>query len=227
MAERDYFSHTVKGTTHNVFWYMQHEYGYCFKLAGENIGTVDLAGATEAEATSWIFDQFMNSAGHRANILGKAWDVVAVGAYRTTGDTFVWTACSRIRARRLPRRRRSRPRSRPTGPRPGPRRGRRATADAASPAAHPTPQPDAEADPDADAASQRRPRSPTPEPAAEPRRRCRRRSRPEPTPAVARAAAEPTPGPSPDGPAARPWPCRPAASASWMRRPTGPSSTRS
>ena len=91
MVERDYFSHTIKGTDHNVFWYMQHKYNYCFKVAGENIGTVSWKGASEADATKWVFDQFMNSSGHRSNILGKAWDVVAVGAYKTTGDTFMWT----------------------------------------------------------------------------------------------------------------------------------------
>ncbi len=91
MADRDYFSHTIKGTSRNVFWYMQNEYGYCFKLAGENIGTVTWAGASEDDATKWVFDQFMNSSGHRKNIMGKAWDTVAVGAYKTTGDKFVWT----------------------------------------------------------------------------------------------------------------------------------------
>ena len=70
---------------------MEHEYGYCFTVAGENIGTVTWKGATEADATKWVFDQFMDSPGHRANILGNAWDAVAVGAYKTTGDTFMWT----------------------------------------------------------------------------------------------------------------------------------------
>ena len=41
--------------------------------------------------TSYVFGLFMDSSGHRANIMGKAWDVVAVGAYRTTGDHYVWT----------------------------------------------------------------------------------------------------------------------------------------
>jgi uncharacterized protein YkwD len=91
MVERGYFSHTIKGTDRQVFWYMEHEYGYCFEVAGENIGTVTWRGATEEDATKWVFDRFMDSAGHRANIMGAAWDSVAVGAYRATGDTFVWT----------------------------------------------------------------------------------------------------------------------------------------
>jgi hypothetical protein len=94
MIERDYFSHTIKGTDHNVFWYMQHEYGYCFKVAGENIGTVTWEGATVEEATNWVFNAFMDSSGHRANIMGKAWDVVAVGAYKGPGDKFMWTVLS-------------------------------------------------------------------------------------------------------------------------------------
>ena len=66
MVERDYFSHTIKGTDrHNVFWYMQHEYDYCFKLAGENIGTVTWEGASEEDVTNWVFDAFMDSDGHR------------------------------------------------------------------------------------------------------------------------------------------------------------------
>jgi uncharacterized protein YkwD len=140
MAERDYFSHTIKGTSRNVFWYMQHEYDYCFKLAGENIGTVTWAGASEEDATNWIFDQFMNSSGHRANILGKAWDVVAVGAYRTTGDTFLWTAlfvdaCGSTPAAT------PKPTPKPTPkttPRPTPKPTPRATP---RPTPHPTPKP--------------------------------------------------------------------------------------
>jgi uncharacterized protein YkwD len=46
MIDRDYFSHTIKGTSKNVFWYMQYTYHYCFKTAGENIGTVQWTGAS-------------------------------------------------------------------------------------------------------------------------------------------------------------------------------------
>jgi uncharacterized protein YkwD len=90
MADRNYLSHTILGTTHNVFWYMQYQYSYCFNVAGENIGTVTWIGATEADVTNWIFNQFMNSTAHRQNIMGSGWDVVAAGAYRTTGDKYVW-----------------------------------------------------------------------------------------------------------------------------------------
>lgn len=92
MAERDYFSHNVKCTDRNVFWYTQYEYGYCFKIAGENLGTVAWDGASEPEATRWVFNAWMESEGHRANVLGKSWDAIGIGAYRGAGGKFVWTA---------------------------------------------------------------------------------------------------------------------------------------
>ena len=126
MIERDYFSHTIKGTDHNVFWYMQHEYGYCFKVAGENIGTVTWNGASEEDATNWVFDAFMKSEGHRANIMGKAWDVVAVGAYKRPGRQVHVDGAVRRRVQLEARtRRRSRPQSRPRSRRPGPSATRR------------------------------------------------------------------------------------------------------
>lgn len=91
LAERDYLSHTIKGTSRNVFWYMQYRYDYCFRVAGENLGTLRWDGAGEADASKWVFDAWMKSAGHRTNILGKAWDSIGVGAYRASDGTFKWT----------------------------------------------------------------------------------------------------------------------------------------
>lgn len=91
MVERGYFSHVIQGTGRKVFWCMEHEYRYCFELAGENIGTVTWKGASEEDATRWVFDRFMASSSHRENIVGPAWDAIAVGAYKSMGDTFVWT----------------------------------------------------------------------------------------------------------------------------------------
>jgi uncharacterized protein YkwD len=168
MVDRDYFSHTIKGTDHNVFWYMQHKYGYCFKVAGENIGTVTWAGASEADATAWVFNAFMNSQGHRDNILGKAWDVVAVGAYKGPGDVFMWAvlfadSCSSSPA----------PTPKPT-PKPTPR-----------PTPKPTPRPTAKPDkPDPT------PR-PKPDPTPKPAPRVQSTPKPQPT-----KAPKPTPTPS-------------------------------
>jgi uncharacterized protein YkwD len=94
MTERRYFAHEIPGpgVDHDVFGAMQHAYGYCFHLAGENLGEATWTGATEEEATAYIFGLFMDSPGHRADILGATWDAMAVGAYRSTGDRYVWTA---------------------------------------------------------------------------------------------------------------------------------------
>jgi len=37
MIVRDYFSHTIKGTSYNVFHVLDQK-GYCYRIAGENIG---------------------------------------------------------------------------------------------------------------------------------------------------------------------------------------------
>ncbi len=80
MIVRDYFSHDIPGGG-NVFDVLQ-EKGYCFNVAGENIGWTN---AGDDAAAQGVHGMFMNSDGHRANILGKAWDVVGIGAYQ--GDT--------------------------------------------------------------------------------------------------------------------------------------------
>ena len=49
MAQRDYFGHTIEGTDRKVFWYLQYKYDYCFKVAGENLGTVTWEGASAEE----------------------------------------------------------------------------------------------------------------------------------------------------------------------------------
>jgi uncharacterized protein YkwD len=77
MINRGYFSHQIPGGG-TVFDVMQRK-GYCFKLAGENIGWNSYP---DDIATRAVHEQFMNSSGHRANILGAAWDVIGVGAYK-------------------------------------------------------------------------------------------------------------------------------------------------
>lgn len=158
MIDRDYFSHTIKGTSRNVFWYMEHKYGYCFNLAGENIGTVNWPGASEEDATKWVFQQFMNSDGHRRNIMGKAWDVVGVGAYKSSGDTFMWTVIFADRcgtSTATPK-----PTPRPT-PRPTARPKPRPTARPAAATPRPTPRPTATPKPTPTA-------TPTPSPSPSP-----------------------------------------------------------
>jgi uncharacterized protein YkwD len=189
MADRNYFSHTIKGTSRNVFWYMEHKYDYCFKLAGENIGTVTWPGASEDDATKWVFEQFMNSSGHRKNIMGSAWDVVGVGAFKTSGDKFLWTVifadrCSTATATPKPT---PKPTPRPTAkPKPTPRPTAKPKPEVATP--RPTPKVNVRPKP-----TPARTPAPTPTPT------------PEATPVlvpvlVATASPSPTPHPTPRAP---------------------------
>ncbi len=87
MIDRDYFSHTILGTNEKVFDVMQQK-GYCFNVAGENIGWNTYP---DDSATQAIQNLFMNSAPHRANILGVAWDVIGIGAYKGSDGKKMWT----------------------------------------------------------------------------------------------------------------------------------------
>ncbi|OGO54851.1 MAG: hypothetical protein A2Z32_10515 [Chloroflexi bacterium RBG_16_69_14] len=86
MIERDYFSHTIPG--YGKVWDKLREIGYCYKVAGENIGWNNYP---DDIATAAIHQMFMNSDGHRANILGKAWDVIGIGAYKGPTGKKMWT----------------------------------------------------------------------------------------------------------------------------------------
>jgi uncharacterized protein YkwD len=77
MGDRNYFSHQIPPSNNMVFTYMQSD-GYCFKVAGENIG---LSTYGDDVATNRIETAFMGSPSHRANILGT-WGRMGVGAYQ-------------------------------------------------------------------------------------------------------------------------------------------------
>jgi len=176
MVERDYFSHTIKGTTRKVFWYMQNEYNYCFKVAGENIGTVTWPDATEDDVTAYVFKEWMNSSGHRANILGTSWDHVGVGAIRTSGDKYMWTVLFADKCAAAPA---------PT-PKPTP-----------APTAQPTPAPTDVTPPPA-ATPKPTPR-PTPKATPKPTPRPTPKATPRPKPkATPRPTLKPTPKPTPE-----------------------------
>jgi uncharacterized protein YkwD len=87
MIVRDYFSHTIKGTSYNVFHILDQK-GYCYRIAGENIGWNNYP---DDSATYAVQNQFMGSPGHRANILNKAWDVIGIGAYKGPTGKKMWT----------------------------------------------------------------------------------------------------------------------------------------
>jgi uncharacterized protein YkwD len=86
MIKRDYFSHTIPGVG-KVFSVISDK-GFCYRLAGENIGWNNDGSAN---ATASIHQMFMNSSGHRENILGKAWDVMGIGAYQGADGKKMWT----------------------------------------------------------------------------------------------------------------------------------------
>jgi uncharacterized protein YkwD len=86
MITRDYFSHDIPG--YGKVWDKLHAIGYCYKVAGENIGWNNYP---DDVATAAIQDMFMNSAGHRANILGKDWDHIGIGAYKGPTGKKMWT----------------------------------------------------------------------------------------------------------------------------------------
>jgi len=77
MGDRDYFSHQIPPSNNMVFVFMQQD-GYCFKVAGENIG---LSTFDDDVATPTIETGFMNSPSHRENIMGD-WNHMGVGAYK-------------------------------------------------------------------------------------------------------------------------------------------------
>ena len=86
MIERDYFSHDIPGYG-SVFKKLDAK-GYCYKVAGENIGWNTYP---DDVATAAIHKMFMDSSGHRKNVLGRAWDVMGVGAYQGPGGKKMWT----------------------------------------------------------------------------------------------------------------------------------------
>ena len=86
MITRDYFSHDIPGYG-SVFKRLDAK-GYCYKVAGENIGWNNYPDDT---ATAAIHKMFMDSTDHRRNILGRAWDVIGVGAYQGPGGKKMWT----------------------------------------------------------------------------------------------------------------------------------------
>lgn len=215
MIDRGYFSHSIPDAGRDVFWYMTNQYGYCFKIAGENIGWVQWPGASEADVTNQVFQSFMNSAGHRANIMGKSWDVVAVGAYQGADGKYMWTVLFADKCGSSPA-----PTPRPTPaptPKPTPTPTPRPTP---APTPKPTPDPTPTPEPTAKPTPTPTPR-PTPEPTARPTGAPTAKPAQTPTP---RPTLTPTPAPSPSGgtasqPAAQPAPL-PTPSPSFGPGPT-------
>ncbi|MDB5095674.1 MAG: polymerase [Cyanobacteria bacterium RYN_339] len=81
MAARNYFDHTDPDG-HDPFWHLQ-QAGIAFRTAGENIA--------EGQATpESVVSDWMNSPGHRANILNPAYRTIGIGVASSSHGT-VWT----------------------------------------------------------------------------------------------------------------------------------------
>ena len=78
MALNDFFSHT--GSDGSSPWDRIHAQGYQYSTAGENIA----AGYSTPES---VMDGWMNSPGHRANILNCDFVHIGVGYYYLANDT--------------------------------------------------------------------------------------------------------------------------------------------
>jgi len=147
MITRNYFSHSIPPSGKSVFNVMS-ERGYCFNLAGENIGWNTYP---DDVATAQIHQMFMNSPSHRENIMGRAWDVIGVGAYKGADGKKMWTVLFADKCGTAPKatpkptpRPTARPTVRPT-PKPAPRATPKPTPRPAAPTpvASPTPTPTA------------------------------------------------------------------------------------
>jgi uncharacterized protein YkwD len=87
MITRNYFSHNIPPSGYNVFHVLDQKH-YCYVVAGENIGWNNYP---DDIATGVVHNSFMQSPGHRSNILGRRWDVIGVGAYKGPTGKKMWT----------------------------------------------------------------------------------------------------------------------------------------
>ena len=81
MADNGYFSHT--SPTYGSPFDMMRQFGINYRTAGENIAK----GYPSAQS---VVNGWMNSPGHRANILNPSFNTIGVGAYKS-GNTIYWT----------------------------------------------------------------------------------------------------------------------------------------
>lgn len=85
MLQRDYFSHTIPGCNCLVYAYYDSN-GIPWDWAGENIGWN--SGLDDNSSPVSVHEQFMASAGHRANVLTASFTHGGVGAWAVDGQMF-------------------------------------------------------------------------------------------------------------------------------------------
>ena len=85
-VDRNYFDHTILGTGYQVYhWYDLN--GLNYSWGGENIGWNN--GYSDADSPVAIHQGFMDSPGHRANILEPSFTDGGVGAYARDNVNFL------------------------------------------------------------------------------------------------------------------------------------------
>ena len=82
MIDKKYFSHT--SPTYGSPFKMMEDFGLRFSAAGENI-------AYGQKTASEVMNAWMNSAGHKANILSSAYTTIGVGVAKAANGTLYWT----------------------------------------------------------------------------------------------------------------------------------------
>jgi uncharacterized YkwD family protein/spore coat assembly protein SafA len=82
MRDKNYFSHY--SPTYGDPFKMMHDFGITFYAAGENIAM----GQPTPQA---VMQAWMNSTGHRANILNPQFNEIGVGIAKTSNGTIYWT----------------------------------------------------------------------------------------------------------------------------------------
>lgn len=82
MRDKNYFSHT--SPTYGSPFKMMEDFGIRYTAAGENLAN----GQRTAES---VMNAWMNSSGHRSNILSGSFDQIGVGVAKAKNGTYYWT----------------------------------------------------------------------------------------------------------------------------------------
>lgn len=82
MATKNYFSHT--SPTYGSPFTMMQKYGLKYSAAGENI-------AMGQQTPQAVMNAWMNSSGHRANILSSVYNQIGVGVAKNSKGVLYWT----------------------------------------------------------------------------------------------------------------------------------------
>ena len=82
MINKNYFSHT--SPTYGSPFDMMKQFGITYRAAGENI-------AKGQKSPQQVMNSWMNSSGHRANILNSNYTELGVGIAKSSNGTIYWT----------------------------------------------------------------------------------------------------------------------------------------